>query len=187
MKALSDIPNMMHAVVCYGPRDYRYETVPVPEITEDELLVKIKACGICAGDIKSYDGAAMFWGGGVLPPWNDAPVRPGHEFIGEVVAIGDNARKRWNLDIGDMAIAEQIVPCGECEFCVSGEYWMCERQNIYGQPEGYCGRRYGRVHEIWGTVGRSQGARQHPGPACRDDRTPFLFSSHCQSCRYRIQ
>ena len=54
---------MMHAVVCYGPRDYRYETVPVPEITEDELLVKIKACGICAGDVKSYDGAAMFWGG----------------------------------------------------------------------------------------------------------------------------
>ncbi|MBN2858804.1 MAG: alcohol dehydrogenase catalytic domain-containing protein [Sphaerochaetaceae bacterium] len=135
MKALSDIPERMHAVVCYGPHDYRYEIVPVPEITENELLVKIKACGICAGDIKSYDGAAMFWGGGVLPPWNDAPVRPGHEFIGEVVAIGDNARSRWNLDIGDTAIAEQIVPCGECEFCLSGEYWMCERQNIYGHQK----------------------------------------------------
>ncbi len=125
----------MNSVVCYGPHDYRYETVPVPSITEDELLVKIKACGICAGDIKSWDGAAMFWGGGVLPPWNDAPVRPGHEFIGEVVAIGDRAKKKWSLDIGDMAIAEQIVPCGECRYCKSGEYWMCENQNIYGHQK----------------------------------------------------
>lgn len=135
MKAIADIPEMMQSVICHGPHDYRLETIAVPKIKEDEVLVKIQACGICAGDIKSYDGAAMFWGGGVLPPWNDAPVTPGHEFIGEVVAIGDMASKKYGLVLGDMAIAEQIVPCGECVFCKSGEYWMCEKQNIYGHQK----------------------------------------------------
>ena len=136
MKKIANIPETMKAVICYGPLDYRYEeNVKVPEITEDDVLVKILACGICAGDIKSYHGAAMFWGGGVLPPWNDAPCVPGHEFIGEVVAIGDNAAKKHGLELGDIAVAEQIVPCGECRFCKSGEYWMCERQNIFGHQK----------------------------------------------------
>ena len=135
MEKSKEIPKVMKSIVCHGPHDYRFETIPVPEVNEDEVLVEIKACGICAGDIKSYDGAAMFWGGGVLPPWNDAPVTPGHEFIGEVVAIGNNAKVKYGLELGDMAIAEQIVPCGECVFCKSGEYWMCEKQNIYGHQK----------------------------------------------------
>jgi len=131
----NDIPLKMKSVRCNGPLDYSFEEIDVPEITEDDVLVKILACGICAGDIKSYKGAAMFWGGGVLPPWNDAPCTPGHEFIGEVVAIGDRAKEKHNLELGDWAIAEQIVPCGECRFCKSGDYWMCEKQNIFGHQK----------------------------------------------------
>jgi len=44
-----NIPKTMKSVVCYGPMDYRYEEIKTPEITEDEVLVKIRACGICAG------------------------------------------------------------------------------------------------------------------------------------------
>lgn len=135
MEKLNNIPAMMHAVMCYGPLDYRYEEVPVPQINEDEILVKVEACGICAGDTKSYHGAAMFWGGGVLPPWNDPPCVAGHEFIGIVVGIGDNAKKKHGLQIGDRAIAEQIVPCGECRFCKSGEHWMCQDQHIHGHQK----------------------------------------------------
>lgn len=135
MELLNNIPKTMKSVVCHGPMDYRLEEIKTPEINEDEVLVKIKACGICAGDIKSYHGAAMFWGGGVLPPWNDAPVTAGHEFIGEIVALGENAKRKFGLKLGDMAIAEQIVPCWECRYCKSGSYWMCERQNIYGHQK----------------------------------------------------
>ena len=135
MEKITGIPKKMKAVICYGPKDYRLEEIDTPEINEDEVLVKIGACGICAGDIKSYNGAAMFWGGGVLPPWNDAPVVPGHEFIGEVVAIGDRAKSKYRLELGDMAIAEQIVPCGECIYCKTGKRWMCENQNIYGHQK----------------------------------------------------
>ena len=67
MERREGIPKTMKAVVCYGPMDYRLEEVKTPEINEDEVLVKIIACGICAGDIKSYRGAAMFWGGGSCP------------------------------------------------------------------------------------------------------------------------
>lgn len=129
------IPKKMKALMCCGPHDYRYQEVDVPGINEDEILVKVEACGICAGDIKSYNGAAMFWGGGVLPPWNDTPCVAGHEFIGTIVAIGDNAAEKRGFAPGDRAIAEQIVPCWECRFCRDGEYWMCEKANIHGHQK----------------------------------------------------
>ncbi|MCL2571393.1 MAG: alcohol dehydrogenase catalytic domain-containing protein [Defluviitaleaceae bacterium] len=136
MEKLQCIPKTMKAVMCCGPKDYRYMEVPVPEINEDEILIKVEACGVCAGDVKSYKGAAMFWGdGNVLPPWNDAPCVAGHEFIGTVVAIGENAKKKHGLNLGDRAIAEQIVPCWECRFCKSGHYWMCEKANIHGHQK----------------------------------------------------
>ncbi len=135
MKRIASIPEKMKAVVCHGAYDYRYEEVPVPHINEDEVLVKIEACGICAGDVKSYQGAAMFWGGGILPPWNKTPVAAGHEFIGRVAAVGDNAAGKHNLKLGDRAIAEQIVPCQECRFCKNGERWMCEDAHIHGHQK----------------------------------------------------
>ncbi|MDR0551117.1 MAG: alcohol dehydrogenase catalytic domain-containing protein [Spirochaetaceae bacterium] len=135
MQKIDNIPKTMKALMCRGPHDYKLEEVPVPSINEDEILVKVEACGICAGDIKSYKGAAMFWGGGVLPPWNDAPCVAGHEFIGEIAAIGDNAAKKRGLVLGERAIAEQIVPCWECRFCRDGEYWMCEKANIHGHQK----------------------------------------------------
>jgi len=126
------LPDKMKAIVCYGPYDYRLETVPIPEVGPDDILVKVKACGICAGDIKSYKGAAMFWGGNGMPQWNKPPVIPGHEFIGEVVWIGENAREKYGFAIGQKVIAEQIIPCGECRYCIRGEYWMCKEHNIHG-------------------------------------------------------
>jgi hypothetical protein len=59
-----ELPETMRALVVYGPGDYRLETVPVPRATPDDIIVKVEACGICAGDIKTYLGAESFWGGG---------------------------------------------------------------------------------------------------------------------------
>jgi D-arabinose 1-dehydrogenase-like Zn-dependent alcohol dehydrogenase len=69
MKRIEEIPATMKALMCCGLHDYRYEEIPLPSINEDEILVKIEAYGICAEDIKSYNSAAMFWGGGVFLPW----------------------------------------------------------------------------------------------------------------------
>ena len=135
MKSLPNIPKTMKALVAHGGYDYRYEDIPVPQINEDEILVKVEDCGICAGDIKAYHGAEVYWGSPTVKPFMDGPVVAGHEFTGIVVAIGDNAAKKWNLKIGDRAVAEQIVPCGECKFCKEGHWWMCQYQHIHGHQK----------------------------------------------------
>lgn len=135
MDKIDNIPSKMMAVRIHGPGDARYEEVPVPQINEDEILVKVGATGICAGDVKIFDGAQMFWGGGVLPKWVREPVTLGHEFCGRVVAIGENAKKRTGLKLGDLAVAEQIIPCWKCRYCLAGEHWMCREQNIYGSKK----------------------------------------------------
>ncbi|MDI7247011.1 MAG: alcohol dehydrogenase catalytic domain-containing protein [Bacillota bacterium] len=122
----------MRAVVCRGPRDYVLEDRQVPSVGKGDVLLAVEACGICAGDVKARDGAAMFWGDDVQPAWMTAPVIPGHEFIGRVVEIGAEARSRRQLTEGDRVVVEQIVPCGECRYCRRGQYWMCQVHDIYG-------------------------------------------------------
>jgi threonine dehydrogenase-like Zn-dependent dehydrogenase len=126
------LPETMRAVVAYAPGDYRFETVPVPRAGADEIIIKVEACGICAGDIKAYVGAESFWGGAGQPPYIKAPMIPGHEFLGHVVEMGENVAKKGSVKLGDRLISEQIVPCWECRFCKSGQYWMCEKHDVYG-------------------------------------------------------
>ena len=122
----------MPAVVCHGPGDYCLEEVPIPKPGLGEALVKVEAVGICASDLKCFHGAAKFWGDENRPAWAETEVIPGHEFVGEVVEIDVAARRRWNVAVGDRVVSEQIVPCGECRYCLRGQYWMCAPHDIYG-------------------------------------------------------
>jgi threonine dehydrogenase-like Zn-dependent dehydrogenase len=123
----STIPETMRAIVAYAPGDYRLETVPVPRAGPDEIIIKVEACGICAGDIKAFVGAESFWGGAGQPKYIKSPMIPGHEFLGHVVEMGQNVAKKGEVKLGDRLISEQIVPCWDCRFCKSGQYWMCEK------------------------------------------------------------
>ena len=125
-------PTTMQAVVCHGPEDYRLESVAVPTRGEGEVLVRVEAVGICASDLKCYHGATKFWGDAERPAWAETEVIPGHEFVGEVVELDDQARQHWNIEVGDRVVSEQIVPCWECRYCRRGQYWMCSVHNIYG-------------------------------------------------------
>ncbi|XP_064394704.1 erythritol/L-threitol dehydrogenase-like [Halichondria panicea] len=122
----------MECVMCHAPGDYRVEEVGVPEVGEGELLVKVLAVGICAGDAKCFAGAPYFWGDEVHPRYVEPPVIPGHEFIGEVVKLGPGAPEQYNVEVGDHAIAENIVPCWECRYCRRGSYNMCVPHNVFG-------------------------------------------------------
>ena len=128
-KVSPEVPATMQAVVAYAPGDYRLEEVSVPQAGDGEILVKIEACGICAGDLKAYEGAPSFWGDETQPAYIKAPMIPGHEFIGRVVKMGPGAK---GFEIGDRVISEQIVPCWDCRFCNRGQYWMCEKHDVYG-------------------------------------------------------
>ncbi|RHR21874.1 erythritol/L-threitol dehydrogenase [Clostridium sp. AF19-22AC] len=119
----------MKALRMHAPYDFRYEDVPVPEIDDDEILVKIEGCGICAGDVKTYHGGVRVWGTAPENRYIEAPVIGGHEFVGRVVQFGKNVT---GVNIGDHMVSEQMVPCGECRFCKAGYYSMCQRHYIYG-------------------------------------------------------
>lgn len=131
-EAIEGLPKKMKAVMAYKPGDYRFKEVDVPEIGDEEVLLRVGGCGICAGDVKGYHGAPSFWGGEGQPAWIQAPFIPGHEFYGQVVALGKGAKEKYGLSLGDWAVSEQIIPCGKCRFCLEGKYWMCEVHNIYG-------------------------------------------------------
>ena len=126
-----NIPKTMRALVAYSKDKYQLEeNFPVPEISADEILIKIEACGVCAGDVKAWHGAAKFWGDENQPSWVKAPFIPGHEFVGEVVQKGSNSEH--DVEVGDRVTVEQIAPCQECRFCKTGKYWMCQKHDIYG-------------------------------------------------------
>jgi len=130
---MSSIPDTMMAVVVHGKEDYRYESVPVPVPGPGEVLVKVEVVGICAGDAKTFTGAERFWGNGSdVPCYVEPPVIPGHEFSGRVVKLGPGAKDLHGVEVGDLTVSEQIVPCGECKYCGNGNYQMCVPHHVYG-------------------------------------------------------
>jgi threonine dehydrogenase-like Zn-dependent dehydrogenase len=122
----------MQAVVVHGVEDYRLEEVPVPQIGPGEVLIRVLATGVCASDVKTFLGAARVWGNDQMPAYIQTPVIAGHEFVGQVVALGEGAEEKHGLAVGDLAVSEQIVPCWRCRFCQGGQYWQCQRHDIYG-------------------------------------------------------
>lgn len=162
---------LMNAVVCHGPYDYRVESKAIPTPGPGELLVKVGAAGICASDMKCFTGGHSFWGEHGEGGYCEAPVIAGHEFAGHVVALGDGAAERHGVAIGDHVVAEQIIPCNACRFCKAGQYWMCHAHVIFGFKRG---RAEGgmaeymiypanaRVHQIDSRIGARQAAYIEP-------------------------
>ena len=133
----ADLPERMQALVAYAPGDYRLEEVDTPRAGKGEIVIKVEACGICAGDLKSYHGAPSFWGGAGTAPYIKAPMIPGHEFIGYIVEIGENVddyahHGDTGFSVGDRVISEQIVPRWNDMFSSTGRYWMDEQHDVYG-------------------------------------------------------
>src|SRR5487761_778678 len=96
------------------------EEVLVPEPGPGEVLVRVKACGICGTDLKIVGGAYR----GTWPP--ALPFIIGHEWSGEVAALGPET-ERSELKPGDRIVAENHTGCGNCPMCRSGRYNLCER------------------------------------------------------------
>lgn len=119
----------MKALKMYAPNDFRLEETDIPDIGDDDILVKVLGCGICAGDIKALHGGQRVWGTEPGNAYMEAPCIGGHEFYGAVVEKGKNATK---VEMGEHILAEQILPCGECKYCRRGDYWMCQPHHIYG-------------------------------------------------------
>ncbi|OCG12049.1 zinc-dependent dehydrogenase [Gilliamella apicola] len=103
----------MKASVCYKQNDLRTEALPIPEISDNEVLIKMLACGLCGTDIQKIRGDTV-----------NKPTVLGHEVVGEIVKKGKNVSK---FEIGDRVITAIHVPCFTCHYCNKGHYTICEQ------------------------------------------------------------
>lgn len=115
----SPIPDEMTAAVMHSPGDIRVETVPVPGIGADEVLLKVAACGVCGSDIPRMNHN----GGHVMP------IVCGHEFSGWVVQLGANV---GHLGIGELVTVPPLIPCWSCERCADGQFSLCTDYDYFG-------------------------------------------------------
>jgi len=106
---------MMKAQVLEEPYKLSYREVPVPQINDDEVLIKVKYCGICGSDWGSYTGK-------YADERELLPLTTGHEFWGVVEELGKNAK---NLKIGDRVAVDICITCGTCYHCRRGEGLLC--------------------------------------------------------------
>lgn len=99
--------------------------VEVPKIMPDEVLVKMEAIGICGSDIHYYSHGKI--GDFVV----EFPFILGHECAGSIIEVGCDVR---HLKIGDRVALEPGVPCGRCEFCLTGKYNLCPDVKFFATP-----------------------------------------------------
>lgn len=106
--------NTMKAAVFEKIGVIKVKDVPIPEINDNEVLIRIKYTGICGTDWSIYNG------------WYSAdklPMIPGHEFSGTIAKVGKNAK---NLKEGDRVTADINMGCGTCFYCIRGEKLLCD-------------------------------------------------------------
>ncbi len=109
----------MKAIVYDSPRSFSYRDVPEPSLGSDEVLIHVKACGLCGTDLHIHEGE-----------FNPSfPLIPGHEFTGEISDIG-SAVTGWRA--GDRVVANCNRACGGCFYCQRGQYLRCENLVAYG-------------------------------------------------------
>ncbi|GAC1654935.1 MAG: zinc-dependent alcohol dehydrogenase family protein [Ktedonobacteraceae bacterium] len=122
----------MRAVVIDAPGNIRVDSVPDPTPRPDEVLVRVGACGICGTDLHIIDGDS---------PLARYPLIPGHEFAGEIVALGsDIAQKNGNggasITVGSRVAIDPGLPCGRCELCRTGHENLCLNYAAFGVTAG---------------------------------------------------
>lgn len=105
----------MKAAVWYGPRNIKIEEVPYPRLERNDVIIRVKVCGICGSDLESYETGVFAKPGQIM----------GHEFSGEVTEVGKNVK---DIEVGDRVTGIEIGSCGQCYWC---------RRNIPACPDRF--------------------------------------------------
>jgi 2-desacetyl-2-hydroxyethyl bacteriochlorophyllide A dehydrogenase len=112
----------MHAATFDAPGEVRIGEIPDPTPGPDELVVRVGACGICGTDLHIFAGDN---------PLAHYPVVPGHEFAGEVVALGSRAGQT-GITVGRKVAVDPNLNCGYCEQCRAGRQNLCLNYRAIG-------------------------------------------------------
>jgi threonine dehydrogenase-like Zn-dependent dehydrogenase len=105
------------AAVLTGPRNIELRELAVPEIRDDNAILRVEVTGVCGVDWPAYtqSRAERF----------PVPIILGHEIVGRIERIGREAARKWGVQEGDRVAMEEYAPCGRCSYCSSGHYYLC--------------------------------------------------------------
>jgi len=117
------------------PGQIVFENVAIPNIKDNEVLIKVMRIGICGSDIHVYHGKH---------PYTSYPVIQGHEFSGKVVKTGKKVKK---IKEGDKVVVQPQVVCGECYSCKHGRYNICDNLKVMGFQNEGCAKEYFKIEE----------------------------------------
>lgn len=147
----------MKAICWYGKQDVRVEQVPDPEILNPrDAIVRVTSTAICGSDLHLYDG--------FVPAMERGDIL-GHEFMGEVVEVGDGVK---DLKPGDRVVVPFPISCGNCFFCKQGLSALCENSN----PNAYLAEKMWG-HSPAGIFGYSHLLGGYAGGQAEYVRVPF--------------
>ena len=108
------------ALVLEAPRHLAPREFSLPDVSDDDALLRIEACGLCGTDHEQYTGHL---------PAGFAFI-PGHESVGVIERIGAAAARRWNVAEGDRVAVEVFLSCRECVQCKAGSYQRCTEHGL---------------------------------------------------------
>lgn len=151
----------MKAAVFYGKHDLRIEDIDMPQVHEDEVLIKVMACGICGTDVHIFDGGE---GAAETPP----KTVLGHEFSGIVEDVGKNVT---GIHVGDRVCVDPNKLCGSCYYCKTAKGHFCEHMigigtTVNGGFEQYCAVPQSQVYKIADTTSFEEAAMTEPVSCC---------------------
>jgi len=152
----------MKAQVFYEPLDMKLEERDVPKPADDQVAVRVKACGVCGSDI------AYYWGESPLETSDGkGPLILGHEFTGEVTEVGALPAKLGLFKPGDRVVLDPLQYCNACEICKRGYVNLCENKTVLGvSVDGgfaeYAISHYTGIHKLPDNVSYEQGALTEP-------------------------
>jgi 2-desacetyl-2-hydroxyethyl bacteriochlorophyllide A dehydrogenase len=142
----------MKAVVLKKPYTLAVEDVPKPSLEPDEVLVEVKACGICGSDLRYFEGENP-WALHTLGENKENPpnIILGHEFAGVVAEVANPALSDW---IGRRVVVSPYKACGLCHYCRIGKYNLCVNTVHLGHGAGWGTREYypggmARFCQVW--------------------------------------
>ena len=121
-----EIPKTGKIAILTEPKKIEVKEFAIPELQDDDILVKVEGCGVCGTDVHEWKG----------DPFGLAPVTLGHEGTGEILALGKNVKcdTAGNpIKVGDK-IVTSVISCGECYICRNhpADTNLCDKQGIFG-------------------------------------------------------
>lgn len=156
----------MNANVYYEQEKMEYTQVPIPQINESEVLIRVRACGICGSDVSYYYGKSP-----LETPDGKGPLIIGHEISGDIVEVGAEVERKGFFKVGDRVTVNPPQPCNACVYCRKTKVNLCEHTQTVGvSVDGafaeYVKVSYANVFKLPDEIDYEEGAMAEPLACC---------------------